>query len=60
MNPANGVVDVRGTTIGSQAIYDCDDGFAVSGPVVRTCDSDGQWRGEETECVDISNVVCPP
>lgn len=59
MNPANGIVDVRGRTIGSQAIYDCDNGFAASGPVVRTCGTSGQWGGVETMCINISTVMCP-
>ena len=58
-DPANGVVDVRGMTVGSQAIYECVEGFAAKGPVVRMCGEDGEWEGEETECVDISTISCP-
>ena len=60
MDPANGVVDVQGQRVGSQAIYNCDDGFAESGPLVRVCGQNGEWDGTDTECIDISTIMCPP
>ena len=60
MNPANGQVNVIGRTMGSQAVYDCDEGFAESGLIVRVCGPDGRWSGGDTECIDITTVVCPP
>lgn len=60
MNPGNGRVDVMGRTTGSQAVYDCDEGFAANGLIVRVCGENGMWSGDDTECVDILSVVCPP
>lgn len=54
------MVDVIGRTIGSQAFYSCNDGFAPSGLIVRTCSVSGRWTGEDTECIDTSNIMCPP
>lgn len=59
LDPANGMVDVRGRTMGSQAVYTCDQGFAPNGLIVRTCTETGEWTGEDTECIDTSTVMCP-
>lgn len=59
LNPTNGMVDVRGRTIGSQAIYMCNDGYSASGLIIRTCSGSGRWTGQDTECIDTSLVTCP-
>jgi hypothetical protein len=53
------MVDVRGRSVGSEAIYMCDVGFAANGLIVRTCTASGQWTGGDTTCIDISTIMCP-
>lgn len=50
MNPFNGRVVLMGRTVGSQATYDCNEGFNLEGNETRTCQSDGMWSGNEPTC----------
>ncbi|XP_003387839.1 PREDICTED: sushi, von Willebrand factor type A, EGF and pentraxin domain-containing protein 1-like isoform X2 [Amphimedon queenslandica] len=52
--PANGLVTITGTTVGSKASYSCDRGFELSGKDSRSCNSDGTWSGTEPVCRAIS------
>ena len=62
-SPSNGRVDTSaGPSFGDTAMYSCDTGYMLSGPVERTCQADGQWNGSEPTCeselkVYISVVV---
>ena len=58
-DPANGRVDVSGRTVGSLATYSCDEGFEENGLMVRVCGANGEWSGSDTECVDVTTVICP-
>ncbi len=50
-DPANGNVDLTGVTEGSTATYTCDQRFEIIfGDKLRTCQSDGQWSGDEPIC----------
>ena len=46
----NGRVDLTGTSVGSTATYSCNQGFALIGGATRTCQSNGEWSGEEPFC----------
>ena len=48
--PLNGIVRVRDKSVDSRAMYECLAGYVVFGDEYRTCQSDGEWSGEEPEC----------
>ena len=48
--PLHGTLSLTGTSFGSEAKYNCDDGYELEGSKERTCKGDGQWSG--------TNVVC--
>ncbi len=50
-DPVNGSVDVDGNTPGSTASYECGDGFALVGNQSRVCLDNGEWSGEEPQCI---------
>ena len=53
-NPPNGMVDVEGTTIDSQAFYFCSSGYELQGSEIRVCteleDGTADWSEEEPVC----------
>ena len=49
--PMNGDVFVLGTTVNSSATYRCRAGFQLVGLVRRICQSNGEWSGEDTQCL---------
>lgn len=51
-DPENGMVEIDGSF--SVAIYSCDEGFELMGPMVRNCQRDGNWSGSEPTCVCMS------
>ena len=55
-NPANGTVMVTGLTEGSNAVYTCESDYQLSGEQIRTCLSNGTWRGEEPTCLRTMDV----
>ena len=49
-NPANGIVAIT-TAVGElTAIYTCDVGYKLMGDAMLTCQSNGQFSGEEPQC----------
>ncbi len=51
-NPLNGGVTFSdGTSFGSVATYNCDDGFVISGNERRSCLSGGIWSGSDPKCI---------
>ena len=46
-----GVVCNTGTTLGSQAVYICDNGFHQDGAATRVCQSGGVWNGSIPLCL---------
>ena len=48
---SGGVVCYNGTTIGSVAIYICNDGFVLMGVEARVCQNDGSWNGSIPQCI---------
>ena len=54
-DPDNGVVDCSlgpdgVPTEGDTCVYQCNEGFIVSGSSSRECQSDGTWTGSEPTC----------
>ena len=41
---------MTGGVFGDTVTYTCDAGFDLSGDVMRTCESDGQWSGSAPTC----------
>ena len=51
-NHVNGQVDMSsGTTFMSTATYTCNAGYDLTGPISRTCGSDGVWSPAAPTCV---------
>ena len=50
---SGGVVCYNGTTIGSRAIYICNEGFLLmeGNEATRICQSDANWNGSTPQCV---------
>ena len=56
-NPANGTVRWTGLTIGSFAVYTCNDGYQRTGQSIRMCMSNRMWNREEPTCIRKKNAV---
>ncbi len=54
-SPRNGQVTLRGTTVGSQADYNCFPGFILSGVSTRTCQVTGEWSDQAPTCTGELN-----
>ena len=48
--PNGNVVIAPDTSLGSTATYSCDAGFNLVGEDTRTCQTNGEWSGEEPSC----------
>ena len=51
MDPVNGMVMLTGNSVGDTTTYSCDDGFALSGEDMVTCQDDGKWSDPPPTCV---------
>jgi len=54
-NPDNGMITCslgsdNTPTEGDICLYECDDGYVVSGSRHRECQSDGAWTGSDSTC----------
>ena len=50
-DPDNGEVDLsNGTTFGSIAVYNCNEGLILLGSDTRVCQADGVWSGDPPTC----------
>lgn len=49
-NPNNGIVTFTTLYEGSVATYTCDNTFKLNGQSTRTCQSGGQWSGDDPSC----------
>ena len=59
--PGNGtVMTPDGTSLEKTAIYECDEGFVISAPVVRICLSTGMWSYIQPTCDPIRKYLQPP
>ena len=52
-NPDNGIVVVKGNTIGAVATYHCNPGFQLVGSEQRICQEDGTYSGVAPFCRGI-------
>lgn len=48
---SEGVICFNGITVGSTAVYICDNGFILVGNEARVCQSNGSWNGRTPQCV---------
>ena len=48
---SDGVVCYNGTTVGSRAVYVCNDGFLLVGNEARVCQNDVRWNGSMPQCI---------
>ena len=52
---SGGVVCYNGTTVGSRAVYICNDNYILSpmegNETTRVCQSNGSWDGTTPECI---------
>ena len=48
---SEGVICYGGITVGSTAVYICNDGFALVGNEARVCQSNGSWNGGTPQCI---------
>ena len=53
-----------GNAVGDSVLNLCDSGYVLDGLIVRLCEDDGRWSGEEPRCVSkylsdsrLSNVL---
>ena len=51
MDPANGAVEVSGSTPGSTAVYTCNEGFHLVGRQTIVCSLDWLWGAEPPICI---------
>ena len=51
--PVSGTIDLTDTTVGSVASYSCDDGYDLVGDMMRVCQSDGMWSGDDPQCIPV-------
>ena len=55
--PMNGQLNLTTSTFGSVAIYFCIPPYLLNGSMVRTCQSDGEWSGNEPDCSKCSQPM---
>ena len=48
--PTDGSIIMPSTTTGSVVMYNCNEGFNITGPAKRICQPNGQWTGDDPEC----------
>ena len=58
-SPMFGAVDFFNTTVGSLAMYYCDDGYKLVGTEQRTCLVNGTWLGIVPSCVAVTHCDVP-
>ena len=56
-DPNNGAVDFYDTTVGSVAMYTCNEGFNLSGAVNRDCQANGTWSPSEPICIPVGKYT---
>lgn len=60
-NPTNGIVQTGATTLGNDATYSCNSGYALTGSATRTCGTDGNWSASAPTCdpITCSGLTAP-
>ena len=51
---SGGGVCYSGDSVGSVAVYFCDDGYTLDEDSTRECVSSGLWNGTTPQCVDTN------
>ena len=46
----NGSISINETTFGSTISFSCDEGFDLTGSVIRECQDNGLWNRTQTMC----------
>ena len=54
---SGGGVCYSGDSVGSVAVYFCDDGYTLEGDTTRECLSSGLWNGSTPQCVEIPSEL---
>ena len=49
-SPDNGTIIISETTFESVSTFSCNEGFNQSGSLLRTCQANGEWSGNDTIC----------
>ena len=52
---SGGGVCYSGDSVGSVAVYFCDDGYTLEGDTTRECLSSGLWNGSTPQCISYTN-----
>ena len=52
-----GVVCYSGDSVGSVAVYFCDDGYTLQGGSTRECLSTGLWNGTTPHCIETDGMI---
>ncbi|CAI8024315.1 Sushi, von Willebrand factor type A, EGF and pentraxin domain-containing protein 1 [Geodia barretti] len=55
---SGGGVCYSGDSVGSVAVYFCDDGYSIEGDTTRECLSSGLWNGTTPQCVEAEECIC--
>lgn len=50
----NGGISVAQTAFNSTALYSCNNGYLLNGPIMRTCQDNGAWSGVNPTCERMS------
>jgi hypothetical protein len=58
--PENGRIFVEGLSVGSSVTYLCNSGYTRVGLLRRVCQNNGEWTGDDTRCLRMEDVTCPP
>ena len=56
-NPTNGTVTYDERVYPNEAVYECENGFELSGGATRKCQIDGDWSGDAPACEPESKGV---
>ena len=54
---SGGGVCYSGDSVGSVAVYFCDDGYILEGDTTRECLSSGLWNGTIPQCIEIEGRI---
>ena len=52
-----GGVCYSGDSVGSVAVYFCDDGYTLQGGSTRECLSTGLWNGTTPHCIETDGMI---
>ena len=53
---SGGGVCYSGDSVGSVAVYFCDDGYSLEGDTTRECLSSGLWNGTTPQCGETEGL----